>query len=346
MKRRAMPFILGLAALLAATTSLRAADTIKKLSGGTVNGTIKSIGKTEVVIDKTAGAADTIPVNDIDVIFFDGEPPAMKSVRSSTASGAYTYALSTLEKIDSSTLTRPEVQQDVHFYRALCHARMALASNTKLQDAGTEMLAFVNANPSSFHALAANELVGDLLMALDKPELAQKYYAEVAAAPFPDLKMKAGILNGRALVAQKKYPEAEKAFADVIQLASQQKSPAGENEKVIATLGNADCLANEGKVDEAIKQVQAVIKGLDPENEPLQADAFLTLGNCYLKQPSAKKDALLAFLHVDIVYPSQTQAHIAALRHLAVLWNDLGKPDRSAAATETLKDLASGNANQ
>jgi tetratricopeptide (TPR) repeat protein len=219
---------------------------------------------------------------------------------------------------------------------------MALASGNNLQEAGKEMLNFVTANPSSFHALAANELVGDLLMAVDKPEPAQKYYAELASAPFPDMKMKAGILNGKALIALKKYPDAEKAFAEVIQLASQQKAPAGENEKVVATLGNADCLASEGKMDDAIKQVQGVIKGLDPENEELQAQAFLTLGNCYLKKPNSDKDALLAFLHVDIVYPSQTQAHITALRHLAVLWNKLGKADRSAQATQMLNELANG----
>ncbi|HEY5313248.1 MAG TPA: hypothetical protein VIK18_12045, partial [Pirellulales bacterium] len=157
-------------------------------------------------------------------------------------------------------------------------------------------------------------------------------------------KMRAGILNGKALVAQKKYPEAQKAFADVVLLADQQKTPAAADEKVAALLGTADCLANEGKVDEGIKQVQDVIKGLDPENEPLQAEAFLTLGACYVKK-HATKDALLAYLHVDIVYPSQTQAHIAALRQLAVLWNELGKADRSAQASQTLKELANGDGN-
>jgi tetratricopeptide (TPR) repeat protein len=341
MKRRALCLTLGFSLLLAGSATVRAADTIKKISGGTVNGSIESIGKTEVVLKKTTGADETVPVNDIDVIFFDGEPPLLKSVRSSAASGAYTHALATLDKLDASTVTRPEIQQELQFYRAYCHARVALASDANLLEAGKEMLAFVSANPTSYHALAANELVGDLLMAVDKPDLAQKYYGEVAAAPFPDMKMRAGILNGKALVAQKKYAEAQKAFADVVQLADQQKTPAAEDQKVAAILGTADCLAKEGKVDEGIKQVQDVIKGLDPENEPLQAEAFLTLGGCYLKK-KATKDALLAYLHVDIVYPSQTQAHITALRHLAVLWNELGKADRSAQATQMLKELANG----
>ncbi|HEY5311240.1 MAG TPA: hypothetical protein VIK18_01930, partial [Pirellulales bacterium] len=190
MKRRALHLTLGLTLLLAASASTRAADTIKKLSGGTVNGTIESIGKTEVVLKKTTGADETVPVNDIDVIYFDGEPPLLKSVRSSAASGAYTHALNTLEKFDASSITRPEIQQDVQYYRALCHARMALVSGVSqsLLDAGKEMLGFVSTNPTSYHALAANELVGDLLMAVDKPDLAQKYYGEVAAAPFPDMK--------------------------------------------------------------------------------------------------------------------------------------------------------------
>lgn len=347
MKRIAPRSILAIGVLLVAAAPLQAADTIKKISGGTINGSIKSIDKNEVVLEKTTGATETVKVDDIDAIFFDGEPPMLKSVRSSAASGAYTYALATLDKFDAAAVTRPEIQQDVQFYKAYCHARVALASGEKLEDAGTEMLAFVNANPTSFHAYTANELVGDLLMALGKPGPAQKYYGELATAPFPALKMKAGILNGKALIAQKKYAEAQKSFADVVQLADQEKgkTAGAEDEKVAAILGNADCLANEGKVDDAIKQVQDVIKGLDPENEPLQAEANLTLGNCYVKK-EATKDAILAFLHVDIVYPSQTQARIAALRQLAVLWEKLGKADRSAAATQTLKDLASGGSNQ
>lgn len=344
MKRHGLRLVLVLGVMLAGG-SLHAADTIKKISGGTVNGTIKSIGKNEVVLEKTTGASETVPVNDIEMIFFDGEPTPMRSVRTAAASGAYTYALTTLEKLDAASITRPEVQQDAQFYKAYCHARMALTSGENLLDAGKEMLTFVTANPTSFHFYTANELVGDLLMAVDKPDLAQKYYGELATAPFPELKMKAGILNGKALAAQKKYPDAQKAFADVIALADQQKSPTAENDKVAAKLGNADCLAGEGKVDDAIKQVQEVIKGLDPENEPLQAEAFLTLGNCYMKK-KATKDALLAFLHVDIVYPSQTQAHIAALKQLALLWNELGKADRSAAATQQLKELAGGGSNR
>jgi hypothetical protein len=325
-------------------TAADAADTIKRISGPSLNGTIKSIGKSEVTIEKQSGSSDTVPVNDIEAIYFDGEPGPLKSVRSSVASGAYTNALNTLDRIDPASATRSEVQEELQFFRAYCHARKAMLSNDAhgLKDAGTEMVKFVNEHPSSYHGFAANETVVELLLAIKNPEAAQKFYDDLATAPFPEYKMKAGVYKGRALAAQKKYAEAQQAFAGVITLADQHKGPHADTEKFHAAMGQADCLANEGKVDDAIKLVEGAIKNLDPENDPLQAQAFLTLGECYLKKPS-DKDALLAFLHVDILYPGQIQARAAALKEEAVLWTKLGKPDRANQANQALADQASGN---
>lgn len=330
------------AGLLAAASGSHAADTVKKLSGGSVQGTIKTIGRNEVSIELRTGTSETIPTSDIESIVFDGEPPTMRNARSSAERGSYSAALASLEKLDVSG-GRPELQQDIQYYKALCHAGQALASGDKLVDAGKEMVGFVTQYPDSYHSLAANEKVGDLLVAVGKPDLAMNYYNELLKSPSAEAKLRGGVALGRALTAQKKYAEALASFDGVLKLAEQQQTPAAMQQKFAATLGKATCLANENKADEGVTLVEGVINQLPAEDSTLQAQAYLTLGDCYLKKPDAKKQALLAFLHIDVLYPNQVQAESAALRQLAMLWNELGKPDRAADATQRASQLkASG----
>ena len=96
-------------------------------------------------------------------------------------------------------------------------------------------------------------------------------------------------------------------------------------------------MAGAGKTDEAIKAVQAVIAKADPENQELHARAYNILGNCYLTA-SKKKEALLAFLHVDLLYSRFPEQHAEALANLATLWADLDKADRAAQARDLLKE--------
>jgi predicted negative regulator of RcsB-dependent stress response len=338
-------WLAALAVSLALCSSASAVDTVKKVSGGTINGTLKSIGKTEVSIEKTGSStAETVPVNDVEVIFFEGEPPQLKLVRSSVANGAYANALTTLEKIDASNVRRPEITQDMQYYKALSQARLALGGGANAADAGKAMLSFVTANPNNYHILAANEVLGDLLVALGKYDAAQTYYSALEQSPFPDYKMRAGVATGRALAAQGKFADALKSFDGVLALADSNKSTVATQQRFAATLGKAMCLANENKPDEGIKLVEEVITGLGAEDTALQAQAYVTLGNCYLKKPDSKKQALLAFLHVDVLFFSQPQAHAEALKQLAVLWNDLGKPERALQATQLLKERYAGGA--
>ena len=105
--------------LFGAAGQVRAADVLKKLStNATTNGKFTSSGKTEVTIEKTTGATDTVPVNDIDWLSFDGEPTSLKSIRTNAANGSYAAALTNLAKIDPDGASRPEVKQSVMYLRA------------------------------------------------------------------------------------------------------------------------------------------------------------------------------------------------------------------------------------
>ena len=46
----------------------------------------------------------------------------------------------------------------------------------------------------------------------------------------------------------------------------------------------------------------------------------------------------MAFLHVDLLYSGNKEQHAEALANLITLWNDEKRPDRAAAARNTLKE--------
>jgi tetratricopeptide (TPR) repeat protein len=323
--------ILGLAVPCAAD------DTIRLRPVGTAKGTISSMTPTEITLDMAAGQKKQFAVNDVDAVLFDGEPPEIKLVRSQIGNGNFEQALTMLEKIDATKITRPEVKQDLQFYKALCRARLALAGAGDVREAGSQMRAFVNANPTNYHYLQAAEILGDLFAAVGVLDRAYEQYAIVEKAPWPEYKMRAGVAKGRVLTSQKKYTEALAAFDAVLKLTGDGKE-AAENQKLAAQLGKAMCLAATGEPDAGIKLVQEVIDKAEPEDADINARAYVTLGNCYRQKEGATKDALLAYLHVDLLYNRDREAHAEALWNLARLWNELGKPERALEATQLLKD--------
>ena len=337
---------LAVLGLIGAAGQVQAADVLKKISTNTtINGRFTSLGKTEVTIEKTTGASETVPVNDIDWLSFDGEPTILKTIRTQAINGSYAAALTSLGKIDPDSASRPEVKQELMYLRAFCHAKQGMENgDTKeMQTAGTEMHSFVKESPTSFRTFPAYEMLGDLLVALGKPEQAEIFYKELAQAPFNEYKMRAGVAIGEAQVLQKKFTVALLSFEAVLQLAAQDKTGAGEAEKLAATLGKALCLAHDGKPDEGIKLVEEVISTLASDETALLAQAYVTLGECYLMKPGQETHARLAFLHVDVLYPTQIKAEKQALEHLAVLWAKANKKDRAEDARQRAAQLVAGS---
>ena len=197
--------------------------------------------------------------------------------------------------------------------------------------------------PNNFHHFQAAEILGDLLAAVGRFDLASEQYAIVEKAPWPDFKMRAGVAKGRVLAAQKKFPEALAAFEAVIKLAGDGAQGAAATQKLAAELGKAICLANTEKVDEGIKLAEQVIESSSPEDNELNARAYLALGNCYKLKPGAVKDALHAFMHVDLLYFQNREVHAEALFNLARLCNETGRPERALQATQTLKERYPGS---
>jgi tetratricopeptide (TPR) repeat protein len=313
----------------------RAFDTIKA-GKSTLYGNVVGMDAMKVDFRQSSGngLVKQIPVNEIDAVFYEGEPADLKLARNHVLGGRYAEALAALKKIEK-TPDRPEVQQDIEFYKALCSAKLAMTGSMKIADAGRMMKAFADANPKSYHHFEASQVVGDLLVAVGSYPAAAEYYARLSAAPWPDYRMRAGVAVGRALLAQGKTREALAAFDKV--LATQSEGNSAQTQRMAASLGKAGALVALKKPDEAIKVVEGFLEKADPEDKPLMARAYDILGTAQ-RQAGRTKEALLAFLHVDVLYAAVPDAHAEALANLADLWEQVHKTERANRARKTLME--------
>jgi tetratricopeptide (TPR) repeat protein len=310
------------------------------MTRGSEAGEVTDMTAHQVTLKKGLTGNRDIPVNEIKSIQFDGEPTELSQARLNASNGAYENALGSLAKIDLGEVKRDYVKQDVEFYKGWCAAKLALAGQGEITDAGRLLNAFVQANPNNFHYLASREAMGDLLMAGGAFAKAEVQYAELAKAPWPDYQMRAAVAVGRSLQAQDKHAEAIRQFDAA--LAMPGDDAAARNERLSATLGKAVSLAETGGLDEAVGLIEKVIHDADPQQKELHARAYNSLGACYEKAGKTK-EALLAFLHVDVLYNTVPEAHAEALAHLTTLWKAIGQEERARESRQLLSERYGGS---
>jgi tetratricopeptide (TPR) repeat protein len=315
------------------------ADRIRLTKGSSEAGEIQEMTPLEVTIARGSAGITKVPVNEISSIIFKGEPAQLTQARIN-ARGGYQTAIERLGEIDRQAIDRDFVRQDVEFYEAYCTAKLALAGNGSIADAGRLVGSFVRNHRQNYHYLEAVEVLGDLLVAAGRFDMAVAQYAELAKAPWTEFKVRSAVLVGRALAAQGKHADAIRQFDSA--LADAGSAAETKSQRLAAILGKAVSLAETGGTDQAVKMIEEVIRDADPEDAALHALAYNALGRCY-EQANRTKDALLAFLHVDVLYASQADAHAEALSRLAVLWESVGQEGRARDARQLLKERYSGS---
>jgi len=315
------------------------ADRVRLVRGNEI-GEIAEMTPFHVKLKKGATGDRDIAVNEIKTVQFSSEPSELSQARLNAANGAYDNALGLLAKINIDKVDRDFIKQDIEFYKSWCAAKLALAGKGEIGNAGRQLNAFVRTYPTNFHYLAARETMGDLLMAGGGYSKAEAQYAELAAAPWADYKMRAAVAVGRSLQAQKKHTEAIQQFDAA--LATTGDVAEAQNERLAATLGKAVSLAETGGAEQAVGMIEKVIHDADPQQKELHARAYNALGTCYEKAGKSK-EALLAFLHVDVLYNTVPEAHAEALSHLTSLWKAIGQDERARESRQTLTDRYGGS---
>jgi tetratricopeptide (TPR) repeat protein len=302
--------------------------------GGVDAGKITGTTAVNVTIAK-GGVESTVPAEDIELVYFAGEPSELNPARNALQTGRPQEAVAGLEKIDVADVHRDEILAEVEFYKALAKAQLALAGQGDLGAATTELRGFMSKWRTSFHIPQAIESVGDLLVAAGDFDDARSEYAKLAKAPSPYYAMSSALLVGRAWQAEGKHEQALAEFEKVA--ATTETGPIFDSLKLSATLDRAVSQAATGKGADGAATIGEIIATADAEDGKLLARAYDALGDCYLKAGD-KQAALFAFLHVDLLYNNSADLHAKALHELIGLWKDSGKDSRAQEAAQKLAD--------
>lgn len=351
---RASFFAIALLALSAAAAGQAfgqgSFDVIVTHEGAPKRGTVTEMSKDSVGLEVSGGIVTQVEISNIKQVVFSDAPPQLRTALTSITGGQLEDALATLGEISKDDIQRDIVGQELEYYKAYCLAKLALNGTGDKTAAGKAMGEFAK-NEGSYHYYEANELMGDLAGSLGRPEIAATFYAKVGAAPSPDLKLRAAVLEGQALLAQgnaaKAQADKEKAFREAYQkfqavVTSTQVTPVATRMKEFATLGRAVCLAEAGKPDEGVAEAEKIVVNGDSRDGELFARAYNALGYCQLKA-GRTKDALLAYLHVDLMFYQDPAQHAEALYFLRGLWKDVDKTEQSLKARTLLKQRYPGS---
>ena len=306
--------------------------------GTPTTGTITEVTPTTVTV-QVGTTSRSFPVNEVQRINLDGEPAELRRAREAMQQGRYEDVRAELAKIVVADIRRELVKQDVEYYKGLVEARLALTTGGDKAAAHDALYNFVRTNPQSYHFYEAAEVLGDLAVAVGKYEDAARYYAALAKAPWPEYKLRASLLEARPLSLAGQWQPAQQRYDTV--LSASLDTPAARRMKLMATIGRARAVAELGNPQEGVAALQEIIAKQDPSDIELFSRAYNALGACYLKgnQP---KEALLAYLHVDVLFFAIAEEHAEALLHLSQLWSEMNKSDRAVQARTLLQSRYAG----
>ena len=320
----------------AASVSAIGADQLTRISDGTlIRGKLETLSKTKIEIRRSNDEVESISPDDLQDIRFDREPPALQTARSNERSGTYAAAIDQLREVQSNYSGGDRrVVEEIEFLIARCQARQAILDPSVAATALKSLQAFLQSHGNSYRALEAILLQAQLLVTTDRLR-ATGLLQQLRDSGVAGFAMQAGVVLGNALLSDNEPDQALQVFEDVIQKSRDKATALTAN--LESRIGRAKCLQRQDRLQDALKALDAVIADVPDDKPTTLAQAWIHAGNCHQddKNPRA---ALLAYLHVDLLYPEATIEHAESLHQLAPLWEAAGHPDRARHARSRLKD--------
>ena len=328
----------GICHQLTCPTAARGQDeTVYRLraDGGTskVSGKVTEITPFGVTVQSNSGPLE-IPFAEIDKVVTVNEPLEVGRARDRLETGRFDDVLAELQKITDPNKA-PAARNEIEFLTAAATAQISLrGGSVTAQDAGRAMVEYLKNNPTSYHFYPGTELLGKLLLAVGRPELAEPEFAKLIESKSKAMILRGYFSRGESLIEMGKFADAANSFQAI--QAMEANDDLTQSYKLLAKVRQAKAQALQGQFAEAIQAIQDVIKVESPDNELLFAYAYNSLGTAQ-QQAGNLKEAATAFLHTELLYSSQSEPHAEALYQLALIWPQLEQTDRASRARNTLK---------
>lgn len=308
----------------------------RKSDNVALRGQIIRMDTSSVVIKRTNNEEITISVADLKSVQFEGEPSSLNQARSNERSGALTAALTKLIDAQKNlSVKNRNAKPNLEFLIARVKAKIALTDPTKTDEAIQALEAFRSANKANFRYLEATLLQASLHGSKKQTNEGKALLAEVQSSAVPGYQLQAGVDLGRLLLSSGDAAAALKSFEDVI--TRSQGKPDAATAFYNGMLGQALCLQKQGQTDKAISTLDEVIEQASETQTATLAEAWVRKGDCF-RQKNQAKEALMAYLHVDVLYSTEPAQHAEALMRLTELWGPNGHEDRAIEASARLTE--------
>lgn len=303
-------------------------DAALKPPGGRYRGQIQAETPTDVTI-LVGSNPQKVPLNQIDSITYDGQSANYVRGNSLASGGDFAAAAEAYQKAAGETAGKPLAAQAAQFGRARSLAEIALADPSRRAEAITALTSFSTTYANGRHVVPALDYLARLQMHNNDFGPAGQTVAKLATiATSVD---RSAILGAQLQARQGEHGAAVSALEKLAASA-----PEGSALRREAMLTRAESLAALKKFDEAEAEVRKVIAAAPAEDVEVQAAAYNTLGDC-LRVAGKPKDALLAYLHTDILYAKNKEEHPKALSQIVRLWRELKRDDRADEALDRLR---------
>lgn len=299
-------------------------------------GEITGYNRTEVVLKQGSQPPDAIPANEIRRIVWDGEDASLNLRRSDEEAGRLERALEAYQQaLADAPASARELKTDLTYLIARVTARMAQGDATRADEAIEKLEAFLKANPDHFRFFEGQRFLGEAYLAKQDYARAAAQFEKLAEAPWNEYKMIAGNATARRALKQGDVDAAVKAYQSVLDMPFDK--PDEQDEHYSALFGMTECLERQQDYSKAIGVLDEALEELPVDKSRLQAEMYVRRG-AVLQAMGQSKQAVLAYLHVDLLFPRDPTLHAESLYHLARLWNAAGRPERAADASSRLRN--------
>lgn len=332
--RPAILLLLAALSSLFADLCLAQNDTVDLKAGRPLRGTITGSAANVLNIETDDGPKQ-VNGQDIKRIRFADEPNELNRARNAFYDENYELTLGELEKI-SPIPERAIIAQDIAWLKAMANARLSLAGGRVAPDKAIEEIkAFYGSYPDSHGLDAVLDLWAQLVFQKGQFAEAIRMFERLAKSPWPEISVRAQFDLGRALLNEKKYPEAQAVFERIAQISD--SSDLAMLIRQLAECLRIETLAGQGKADEGLAAARTIIANTSVRNATLLAHAYNALGVCHL-QKGEFKEASRAFLHTDLLFSTDPYTHAQSLANLVAIWQKLDRNDRAVETRTKLMD--------
>lgn len=310
---------------------LAQSDSITLISGRPVRGTVESYTPDNIVVNTSEGQKNVQPWN-VRLIRYDGSNELVRA-KSAFNDDRFTACLQDLDSV-AQDLPRDVLKQEVDFFRAIASARVALrGGNVSINEAAELVGQFIQNHPESYHLYQAQDAFGDLAMSSGRFDAAIGQFTKTSACAWPEISFNGKLKLGKAQLYAGQYQDAIASFQ-----ATESDDSAEEyaiQAKLISKCLRAEATGRAGNPAAGIRMAMEIIENESSRNIELFGHAYNALGSCYAAEQKTK-EAIMSFLHTDLLFTIDPDTHARALYHLVDLESKADRQDRAARARQKL----------